>query len=98
MAWVESKFRNQKILRASLRRRAIQRGPWARLFNFVRIPDNVSRRAHPHVKFLFLQRTEKPHIPIPDVQLRRHQLVRLLQPQLALQVRFRVVVDAEHNG
>ncbi len=97
MAWVERKFRNQKVLRASLRRRPIRRGPRACLFYLVRVPDNISRWAYPHGKFLFSLRTEKPHVPIPDVQLRRHHLVRLLQPQFALQVRLRIVVHAEHN-
>ncbi len=58
-------------------------GARARLRNFMVVADDVSRRADAHVKFFFLLWPEKTHVPIPDVQLRRHQLVGLLHSRVS---------------
>ena len=68
----------QEILRRSFRSRALQRGSRLRLGNFVLVADNLPARAHAHPKLFFLPRPEKPHVPIPDVQLAGHQPVGLL--------------------
>ncbi len=62
------------------------------------VADNLSTRADADAKFLFLLRLEKAHVPIPDVEFRRHHPVGLLQAQLAFEVGLGVVVHIKNNG
>jgi len=79
---VARKFRNSKVLRASLRRDRSGAAP--RVLSIFACNRHISR-CLPHGKFLFSCDGKTQHVPIPGVQLRRHHLVRLLQPQFALQ-------------
>src|SRR5258708_15495496 len=62
------------------------------------VADNLSTRADADMKFLFLLWLEEAHVPIPDVEFRRHHPVGLLQAQLAFEVRLGVVVHIKNNG
>src|SRR5260370_7618889 len=93
LAEVEPQLCQQEILRAFLGDGASERGTCARLFNLVAVPDDIPRRADANEKFLFLLRPEKAHVPIPDVELRRHHLVGLFQPDLALAEALRLLLD-----
>src|SRR5215470_8888772 len=61
------------------------------------VTDHLPTRIHPNVKLFFLQRTEKSHVPIPDIQCGGHQLIRLLQAELALEIRLRAFVQIERD-
>ena len=94
---VQPEFPAQIVARDVLRCSVTQRCSRSRLFDLVLVADNLSRRADVNLEFLLLLRPEKPHVPIPDIQLVRHQPVRLLQPHLPLHIRLRVVVHLESN-
>ena len=97
-AEIHPQLRAQKALRHRLRSALAERRARARLGNFVLVANDVARRADAHAEFLFLLRAEKPHVPIPDVQIRGHQLVRLLQTELALEINLGVVIHVENDG
>src|SRR6185369_130272 len=65
---------------------------------FVVVADDFSPWTDADVEFLFLLGTEEAHLPIPNVQLRRHHLVGLLEAEFAFEVGFRFVVEIERDG
>ena len=70
----------------------------AGLRDFVVVADDFSPWTDADVEFLFLLGTEEAHLPIPNVQLRRHHLVGLLEAEFAFEVGFRFVVEIERDG
>src|SRR6266403_3985662 len=61
------------------------------------VPDYFPRGAHATAKFLLLKRLEEAHVPEPDIQLRRHEPVRFLQAEFALEINLRVFIHVEDN-
>src|SRR5438094_27724 len=96
-AQIESELGVEIILSAGLCRSAIERRSRARFLDFVIVPGDLSGGAHAHPEFLFLLRLEETHLPEPDIQLRGHQLVCLLQTEFALQIDLGVVVYVEND-
>jgi len=66
--------------------------------DFVIVADDFSRGTDADVKFLFLLGAEEAHVPIPDIELRRHHLVGLLEAEFAFEIGFCFVVEVESNG
>ncbi len=61
------------------------------------VANDLARGADLNAKLLLLLRAEETHLPMPDAQFVGHQLVRLLQPDFALQVGLGVFVDIEND-
>ena len=74
----------QKILRRFLRRLAARLPTGLRFGNFVFVAGDVSFRAHADLKFFFLLRFEKAHVPVPHIHFGRHHPVGFLQSDLPL--------------
>src|SRR5207249_7079360 len=69
----------------------------AGLFDLVPVADNLPGRTNAKLELFLLERFEEPHLPIPDVQLRRRQPVGFAQADLALQVHLGVVVHIKND-
>src|SRR5262249_34088384 len=74
---IDSQLAARKFCRDCLCLRSIHQRRRSRLGNLVVVPHYLSCWIHSNVKFFLLLWLEKPHFPIPDVQLRTHQQVRL---------------------
>ena len=61
------------------------------------VADNLPGRTNAKLELFLLERFEEPHLPIPDVQLRRRQPVGFAQADLALQVHLGVVVHIKND-
>ena len=92
-----AQFRNQEVLRRSLRYLSLRLRTGLRFRYFMFVTGDLSFRAHANLEFFFLLRLEKPHVPVPHVHFAGHQPVGLLQTNLPFQIRLRVIVNSKYD-
>ncbi|PYT81863.1 MAG: hypothetical protein DMG40_07815 [Acidobacteria bacterium] len=76
---------------------ALEGGSGAGFLDFVVVTDDLPGRADAHCEFFLLERFEKTHVPVPNIQILRHQPVRFAQTDLALQIHFGVFIHIKND-
>ena len=61
------------------------------------VANNFARGIDPNEKLLFLLWAKKAHVPLPNVQFGGHEVIGLLQSEIAFQVGFGVFVDVKDD-
>ncbi len=88
----------QKRFGSRLRRGTFNAHAGCSLGKFVRIAHNSAGGINAHVEFFLLQGTKKTRLPVPDVDVGCHHLIRLREAYFAFEVGFGRVVHVKNDA